>query len=459
MTVPNSQVNSRLHPMTYSTRGADPATATAFLAPLDEMGAGLPGSGLSWLNDLRAAGRERFAAVGLPTIRNESWRYTNLRDLAKVSFQPAAPAAAVIDLLPTVRPEGQDGPRLVFVDGCFRADLSSVEDLPPGVELLSIAAALNSHGDLLADHIGRLAAADDRPLVALNSAYLADGAVLHVPAGVQVERPVELVFVSVGTDSQATSCHPRTLLIAEAGSKAVVVEHHVGRGAGTTLSNHVTEVFVGEGATLHHYKSQREGGGAIHLSHIAATVATGGCYDNFILTTGAKLSRNEVVSRLDGTEARTHVSGGYMVRGTQHADTTTVIVHAQPNGTSREVYKGVIDDTARAVFQGKITVCPDAQKTDGYQLNRALLLSDGAEIDSKPELEIHADDVKCSHGCTAGELDDDALFYLRARGIDRDTAQGLLIGAFLSESLEEIAEESIRDAFQGIVAGWLEEQK
>ena len=454
-----SQANSPLHPMPYSTRGADPATPPAFLAPLDQMGPGLPGSGLSWLNDLRAAGRERFAAVGLPTIRNETWRYTNLRDLAKIAFQPAAPTAAVIDLLPTVRAEGQDGPRLVFVDGRFRADLSSVDGLPLGVELLSLEAALTTHSDLLADHIGRLAAADDRPLVALNSAYLADGPVLHVPADVQVECPIELVFVSDGSESHATSCHPRTLMIAEAGSRAVVVEHHVSRGAGTTLSNHVTEVFVGKGATLHHYKSQREGGGAIHLSHIAATVETGGCYDNFILTTGAKLSRNEVVSRLDGTEARTHVSGGYLVRGTQHADTTTVIVHAQPNGTSREVYKGVIDDTARAVFQGKITVCPDAQKTDGYQLNRALLLSDGAEIDSKPELEIHADDVKCSHGCTAGELDDDALFYLRARGIDRDTAQGLLIGAFLSESLEEIAEEPIREAFQRIVAGWLEEQK
>ncbi len=465
MTALNPRSDSPLHPMTYSTRGADPTTAPALLAPLDQVGAGLPGSGLSWLDDLRSAGRERFAAVGLPTIKNESWRYTNLRDLAKLSFQPAAPAAAAasIDLLPSVRPEGEDGPRLVFVDGRFRADLSSTGGLPPGVRLLSLAAALTSPGDLpgdlLADHVGRLAAADDRPLVALNSAYLADGPVLHVPAGVQLERPVELVFVSVGSDAQATSCHPRTLLIAEAGSKAVVVEHHVGRGAGTTLANHVTEVFVGEGATLHHYKSQREGGGAIHLSHIAATVATGGCYDNFILTTGAKLSRSEVVSRLDGTEARTHVSGGYLVRGKQHADTTTLIVHAQPFGTSREVYKGVIDDTARAVFQGKITVCPDAQKTDGYQLNRALLLSDGAEIDSKPELEIHADDVKCSHGCTAGELDDDALFYLRARGIDRDTAQGLLIGAFLSESLEEIAEPSIRDAFQGIVAGWLEEQK
>ncbi|PWC34592.1 Fe-S cluster assembly protein SufD [Azospirillum sp. TSO35-2] len=429
------------------------------LAPLDRVAGDLPGAGLSWLRDLRAQGRERFAAVGLPTIKNESWRYTNLRDLAKLSFQPAGAAQSSFDLLPTVRPEGEDGPRLVFVDGRFRADLSSTDGLPPGVELLSLAAALTSHGDLLAEHLGRLAAADDRPLVALNSAYLADGPFLRVPAGVQVERPVELVFASVGSDAAATAFHPRTLILVEAGAKAVVVEHHVGRGAGTTLANHVAEIVVGEGATLHHYKSQREARGAIHLSHIAATVATGGHYDNFILTTGARLSRNEVVSRLDGTEARTHVSGGYLARGNQHADTTTLIVHAQPNGTSREVYKGVIDDTARAVFQGKITVCPGAQKTDGYQLNRALLLSDSAEIDSKPELEIHADDVKCSHGCTAGELDDNALFYLRARGIDLETARGLLIGAFLAESLEEIAEPSIRDAFQGIVAGWLEEQR
>ncbi|MBP2302892.1 Fe-S cluster assembly protein SufD [Azospirillum picis] len=450
---------SPLQPMTYSTRGADPATAPGFLAPLDALPGGLPGAGLPWLDDLRSAGRERFAAVGLPTIRNESWRYTNLRDLGKVGFEPAGASAAAIDLLPTVRAAGESGPRLVFVDGRFRADLSATAGLPAGVELLGLADAFASHGELLAAHLGRLAAADDRPLVALNSAYLADGPLLRVPAGVQVDQPVELVFVSVGTEGAATARHPRSLLIVEAGARAVVVEHHVGQGAGTTLANHVTEVFVGEGATLHHYKAQREGAAAVHLAHIAATVATGGCYDNYILTTGGRLSRNEVVSRLDGTEARTHVSGGYLVRGNQHVDTTTVIVHAQPNGTSREVYKGVIGDSARAVFQGKITVCPGAQKTDGYQLNRALLLSDTAEIDSKPELEIHADDVKCSHGCTAGELDDDALFYLRARGIDRDTAQGLLIGAFLAESLEEIAEESIRDAFQRIVSGWLEEQK
>ncbi|CAO3433896.1 Fe-S cluster assembly protein SufD [Azospirillum doebereinerae] len=455
---------------TYATRGADPSTAPAFLAPLDQVKSGLPGAALSWLRDLREQGRERFAAVGLPNVRNETWRYTNLRDLAKLTFHPAdaADSAVRFDVLPTiwteaVRTEGRTGPRLVFVDGRFRGELSSTEGLPTGVELLSLAAAFASHGDLIGEHLGRLALADDRPLVALNSAFLADGPVLRVAAGVAVEDPIELVFVSAGSTGsegdRPTSFHPRTLIVAEAGSRAVVVEHHIGCGTGTTLANHVGEVFVGEGATLHHYKAQRETGSSFHLSHTAATVAKDGCYDNFILTLGARLSRNEVVSTLAGTDARTHVSGGYMVRANQHADTTTLIDHAQPNGTSREVYKGVIDDTARAVFQGKIIVRPQAQKTDGHQLNRALLLSDTAEIDAKPELEIHADDVKCSHGCTAGELDDTALFYLRARGIDLETARGLLIGAFLAEAVEEIAEEPVRDAFQALVAGWLEEKR
>jgi len=233
------------------------------------------------------------------------------------------------------------------------------------------------------------------------------------------------------------------------------VEHHIGLGTGATLANHVGEVFVGEGASVHHYKIQREHTNAFHLSHTAARVASKGVYDNFILTIGAKLSRNEVRSVLDGEHADTHVSGAYMVRGDQHVDTTTLIDHAQPCCTSREVYKGAIDGTARAVFQGKIIVRPGAQKTDGYQQNRALLLSDTAEIDAKPELEIYADDVKCSHGATVGELDEQALFYLRARGIDKETARGLLIVAFLAEALEEIPEENVREYFQTMVSNWL----
>jgi Fe-S cluster assembly protein SufD len=341
------------------------------------------------------------------------------------------------------------------VDGHFRAELSVVSGLPAGVELLSFADALKTRPDFLAEHLGRLATADNLPLVALNTAFLADGAVLNVPRGVVAEQPIEIIYLTLGAEDRPTAFHPRTLIVAEEKAEVTVVEHHVGFGGNSTLANHVDEVFVADGATVRHYKVQREGEQAFHLSHTAARVGTNGHYDNFILTTGARLSRNEVRSELAGTDASTHVSGAYMVRGQQHCDTSTFIDHAQPNCTSREVYKGVLDNSARAVFQGKIMVRRDAQKTDGYQINRALLLSDGAEIDSKPELEIYADDVKCSHGATIGELDEDALFYLRARGIEKDAARGLLIGAFLAEAIEEVTDETVREAFQEIASNWM----
>lgn len=437
-------------------RGFDPATARPFLEQFDRLKADLPGGSLSWVRDLREQGRARFAELGFPTVKNESWRYTNLRALDKLAFQPAIAAETGVsfDVLPTVRVDGTSGPRLVFVDGRFRAELSSTAGLPAGVQLLNLADALAHKPDLVGEHLGRLATPDELPLVALNTAFLADGPLLHVPQGIEVAEPVELVFVSVGSDEHPTAFHPRTLIVAEDNSRVVIVEHHVGLGAGATLSNGVGEVFVGANASVHHYKVQREQANAFHLSHTAAKVGGHGVYDNFILTTGARLSRNEVHSTFGGEHGDIHVSGAYMVRGDQHVDTSTFIDHAVPNCTSREVYKGVIDDSARAVFQGKILVRPGAQKTDGYQQNRALLLSDTAEIDAKPELEIYADDVKCSHGATAGELDDQQLFYLRARGIDKDTARGLLIGAFLAEALDEIPEEGVREAFQACVSSW-----
>ncbi|HEY0833151.1 MAG TPA: Fe-S cluster assembly protein SufD [Azospirillum sp.] len=442
--------------VTHSPRTGDLAATKPYLDQYDRLKADLPGAALSWLRDLREQGRDRFAELGFPTTKVEAWKYTNLRALEKIAFQPAKPATAGVhfDVLPTVRAAGDAGPRLVFVDGFFRADLSSRSGLPAGVELRGLADALTANPELVGEHLGGLAMSDEQRFVALNTAFLADGAVVRVGRGVEVEQPIELVFVSLGTDDAPTAFHPRTLLIAEPQSKAVVVEHHIGLGAGATFANHVAEVFVGEGATLRHYKVQREGTEAFHLSNTAVRVGKDACYDNFILTTGARLSRNEVRTAL-GVGATCHVSGAYMVRGQQHCDTTTVIEHCEPHGTSREVYKGAIDDHARAVFQGKIVVHPGAQKTDGHQLNRALLLSDTAEIDAKPELEIYADDVKCSHGATAGELADEALFYLRARGIPKEEARGLLIAAFLAEAMDEIPEEPIREAFQGFVSGWL----
>jgi Fe-S cluster assembly protein SufD len=449
--------------MTTSHRG-DPAVSP--LARFETLRAALPGTAVSWLRDLREQGRERFATLGFPTIREEAWKYTSLRALDALTFVPAAAATthACFDVLPSIHSsaargtaEHEDtgrGPRLVFVDGRLRPELSSLGTLPAGVELTSLAQAFAADSDLVGDRLGRLA--EDNALVALNTAFLVDGPVLHIRAGVQVPGPVEIVFVSLGGGGDAaTAFHPRSLVVAEAGSHITVVEHHVGFADGPVLANHVGEVYVGENASVRRCKVQREALDTFHLSHVSARVAAGGRYDDFILTVGGRLARNEVRVILDGEHASCHVNGAYMVRGTQHCDTTTFIDHARPNGSSREVYKGAIDGHGHGVFQGRIVVRPGAQKTDGHQLNRALLLSETAAIDAKPELEIYADDVKCSHGATAGELDDDAMFYLRARGIDRETARNLLIGAFLAEAIEEIPEEAVRTAFEDVVAGWL----
>lgn len=416
----------------------------------------LPGGDLPWLAERRAAALEQFRATGFPTPRVEAWKYTPVRALEKLAFAPAPhhPGPIGVDALPSVMPAGQPSHHLVFVDGRYRPELSSPGRLPAGVTLASLAETLARAPDWLEAHLAQLGDPEGHPFLALNTAFLTDGAALHLARGVALEAPVELVFATLAAEPPVM-VFPRLLLIAEAGSSATVVEHHLGVGGGTYLSDTVAEVVVAPGARLHHYKLQRESRDAFHVATLTARLERDATYDRFALTQGAGLARDEVRPVLAGPGADCRVNGAYMVNGTQHADTTSVIDHAQPHGTSRQVYKGVIDGRARAVFQGKIVVRPGAQKTDGYQINRALLLSDTAEIDSKPELEIYADDVKCSHGATAGELDTDQLFYLRARGLDLERARALLIGAFLAEAIEEIPVAPVRDSFQSTVDAWL----
>lgn len=422
--------------------------------------AALPGAGLPWLDELRAAGLDRFSKAGFPTQRNEAWKFTSLRALEKLAFAMpggTVPASVSIDAIPTVRTDGGAPLRLVFVDGRFRRDLSSTDGLPDGVRLQPLAEALTTDPERVAEHLGHTATLDGHPLLALNLAFLTDGALLRVGRGVTATDPIELVFIGTGAAGGAPVVwHPRILILVEENAEATVVEHHVGRGDAVYFSNIVTEVTVCEGARLHHYKIQQEGAAAFHLATTTARLCRSAAYDTFVLNLGGALARHEARSVLEGTGVECRVSGAYAVRGDQHSDITTLIDHAKPNCTSREVVKGVIDGQARAVFQGKIIVRQDAQKTDGYQLNRALLLSDKAGIDSKPELEIYADDVKCSHGATAGELDDDQLFYLRARGIPLEIARGLLIAAFMEEAVEEIRNETVRAYFQAGIQTWLE---
>jgi Fe-S cluster assembly protein SufD len=419
--------------------------------------ASLPGARLPWLAERRRAALDRFAGQGFPTRRAEAWRYTDLKDLVRLDLAPAGPRAVGIDRLPSALAEGARGPRLVFVDGVFRKELSSVGALPGGVTLMGLAEALETVPEQLEPHLGRVFPNDGSALAALNTAFAADGAFLHLARGAALAEPIELLFLGVGSEG-ATAHHPRLLVVAEANSEATIVEHHAGLG-GAYFANVAGEIVAEQGARLHHYKLQAEGPEAFHVATTTLRLERDAAYDGFVLTQGARLSRSELRPVLGGTGVECRLSGAYMVAGRQHADHTSVIDHAAPRCTSRQVYHGVIDDRARAVFQGKIIVRPDSQKTDGYQLNRAILLSDQAEIDSKPELEIYADDVKCSHGATAGELDDDQIFYLRARGIDREAARNLLVAGFLMEAVEEIRSEPVREGFAARVQAWLDARR
>ncbi len=420
----------------------------------------LPGQDLPWLSLLREDAFARFTEAGLPTPRQESWKYTSLRPIEKAGFgADGAPRACIsIDRAPSLLPSASDHHRLVFVDGHHRADLSTVGPLPEGAELTTLREMLGRDPAWLEAHLSAQAKDDSQALVALNTAMMMNGFVLRLAKGTVLHDPIEVVHLG-GAGEGPLAYHPRNLVVLEPGSQATLIEHYTHMGEQAYYANSGTEVTLAEGAVLHHYKLQADALNAFHTATVHAEVAAGALYDAFGMTTGARLSRNEIAVRLAGEGANCHLNGAYLVRGEQHVDNTTRIDHLVPNTACSEVFKGVIDDRARAVFQGKITVHRDAQHTNGHQLSKVLLLSDKAEIDAKPELEIYADDVACSHGATAGDLDHNALFYLRARGIPEKTARAMLIEAFLAESVHNIAAQGLCPALMSSIGHWLADRR
>jgi Fe-S cluster assembly protein SufD len=416
----------------------------------------LPGQDLPWLAHRRETALKSFTASGLPTPKRESWKYTSLRPLEKVGFgADGAPRACIsIDRAPSLLPAASDHHRLVFVDGHYRADLSSAGKLPEGALFTTLRELLAKEPDWVEAHLGKLSDERDQPLLALNTALMVNGFVLRLAEGVVLHDPIEVVHLG-GAGDRPLAYHPRNLVALAPRSQATLIEHHTHMGEQPYYTNIGTEVALAEGAVLHHYKLQAEATNAFHTSTVHAEVAAKALYDAFGMSTGAQLSRNEIAVRLAGEESNCHLNGAYLLRGNQHCDNTTTIDHLVPNTSCSEVFKGVVDDQARAVFQGRITVHRDAQHTNGHQLSKVLLLSDKAEIDAKPELEIYADDVVCSHGATAGDLDHDALFYLRARGIPEATARAMLIEAFLAESVHNIAAQGICPALMSSIGHWL----
>ena len=427
-----------------------------YVAQFTRARATLPGHGLAWLSGLRDKAIERFSSLDFPTPKVEEWKFTNLAPLTKTVFGPG-PAQAGEDAGDAVQGflmEETPCHLLVFVDGRYRPRLSALGDLPAGAELTTLAAALKARPDMLESHLGGGTAIDGKPFVALNTAFMADGAVLTLEPGVVVERPVHFLYMASAHEAPVVT-HPRTLILAGRGSAATVLESYVGAGSQTYWTNAVTDVVMDEGAALKHYRLQAEGAKAFHIATTGVRLARDSRYESFVLAVGGRLARNEIAAALNGTNIDCRLSGAYLARDRQHIDNTTLIDHAQPECRSRQVYKGVLDGKAHAVFQGKIIVRPQAQKTDAHQLNRNLLLSETARIDTKPELEIHADDVKCSHGASVGELDAEALFYMRARGIDAGHARTLLIEAFVGETFEHISSPPVRAHLERMASSWL----
>ena len=418
-------------------------SATTHVLHLDRFEAakaGLPGDAHA-----RADALARYAKLGVPTPKLEAWHFTSLKSLDEAALAPSdakiAPLTAAA-VAPHALSTSHAHHQLVFVDGRFRADLSRIGMLPKGVVLTGWSVSKALPKDLLVE------GADAGAMRALNAAYAADGALLAVPAGVALAAPVHLIFLGA-----SGAAHVRNRIALGEGASATVLETYA--GAGRYWTNAVTDASIAVAATLKHLKLQTEGGEAFHTAATAASVGAKGVFDSFVLSLGGRLARNEIDAVLKGEGGRVKLEGAYLVRGRQHVDNTTTIDHVAAHCDSEERYRGVLDDHGYAAFQGRIVVRPDAQKTNARQLNENLLLSDRAEIGSKPELEIHADDVKCGHGATAGEIDEQALFYLRARGIGEAQARGMLIEAFVSELIDGIADEAIRDRFTASVGGWL----
>ena len=413
----------------------------------------LPGAEVDWLGAHRRSAFQAFLDNGIPTPRLESWKYTNLRALGQSALPLARAEAENIDsaALSPFLIDGIDCRMLVFVNGRLRADLSDDGDAATAV---SLAAALRDGDPDLRAMLGSTSTAPEDALRSLNHAFMMDGAVIRVAPGSRPERPIHLLFLTTPQEAAAAS-YSRNLIVAGRDSAATIVETHAALGEGPYWTSATTRIVLEAGAHLRHHRLQDDSLAAYHLASTSVDIAARAHYESFAVALGAKLSRHEIDARLSGEGGDCELKGIYLGRGKQHLDTTTRIDHAAPGGRSRQVYRGVLDDSARAVFQGKIVVAQDAQRTDAHQFNQNLLLSETAEIDSKPELEINADDVKCSHGATTGALDEEALFYLRSRGISRRQASAMLTEAFVVELVADATIPAFGDQLRARLATWL----
>lgn len=401
------------------------------------------------VNAMRRRAIERFMALGFPTTKNEDWHFTSVAPIAEREFTFVAARTGDVshaDLEPFAF-GAEAWHSIVFVNGRHAPELSDVSRLDPRVRVLPLSDAWTVAPELTQKIGTILSDAEQHAFTMLNTAFMPDGAVIHVPKDVELKQPIHALFI-IDANAAKMVMHPRNLVVVDRNARATVIESYVALCDASYFTNAVTEVNVADGATLEHHKIQREGRRAFHVGTIEAKQGRDSHYVSFSFATGGSLSRSNIYTKLAGAGCGSTLNGLYMLDGEQHSDHQTRIEHAAPNCFSREVYKGVLDGRSHGVFNGKVYVHPIAQKTDGKQTNNTLLLSPQAQVDTKPQLEIFADDVKCTHGATVGKLDEMAWFYMKSRGIDSETARRLLIYAFAADVLETIEQAEVREGLE-----------
>jgi Fe-S cluster assembly protein SufD len=410
------------------------------------------GSRPEWLMPIKRGAIDRFEALGFPDRDNEDWKFTSVAPIARTAFGRMAAAAA----LPTESDLGPhligpaDWHRIVFVNGRFIEALSTRSALPEGVTVRTLADAVTEEPEFMARHLTHAAAVEGNSFTALNTAFITDGVVLHVEPNTVVEQPIHVLYLTDASVGEGAT-YPRTLVVLDHHAQASLIESYAALHDGVYFTNAVTEVSLQAGARLDHYKIQRESEQAYHVGTLEARQERDSHFESLSFAFGGAVSRTNVYSVMDGEGSHVTMNGLYVVHGEQHVDHQTRIEHAQPNCTSREVYKGIIDDRAHAVFNGKVYVHPIAQKTDGKQTNQNLLMSPTAKVDTKPQLEIFADDVRCTHGATVGQLDEQAVFYCRSRGLAPAEAKTLLTYAFAADVLEQITSHPVAQYLERLV--------
>ena len=430
-----------------------------YLSSFDRFEKSLNGEAKTNLHTIRKEAIAKFTEIGFPTTHDEEWKYTDVSPISRMEFKPILEQKTTGLTQEDIERLSFGIPNvLVLVNGRFSKELSKLSGLPKNIRAGSLADALRSGGAMLEQHLTRHARYDENAFIALNTAFLIDGAFIHIPEKMILSEPIHLLFISTENAEPFVS-HPRNLIIAEKSCQATILESYVSVGGSTYFTNTVSEIVVSENAVLEHDKFQMESEQAFHVATINAHQDRNSTYTQHVITMGGLLTRNNITSVLDGEGIESTLNGLYLGTADQHIDNHTVIDHAKPHCNSHELYKGILSGKSRGVFNGKIFVRKDAQKTDAKQTNKNLVLSDEASIDSKPQLEIFANDVKCTHGATIGQLDDEAIFYLRSRGVDFAKARDILIFAFASDVVDRLKIEPLRDHLHKLIHDRLEEER